>query len=74
MTVLRRFQYSPDFFRVQGIVSTPFGPTHSPIKQVPGALLPRVMLLVLEIDQVPPCSAEVKTDWRYTSTVHVLVA
>jgi hypothetical protein len=44
------------------------GSTQSPIKWVPGALLPGIKQPVREADHLPSASAEVKKMWIYTST------
>jgi hypothetical protein len=47
---------------------TALGPTQPPIQWVPGALSLEVKRQGLEADHSPPCSAEVKNEWGYTST------
>jgi hypothetical protein len=47
---------------------TDLGPTQPPIQWVPGALSLGVKRLRCEADHSPPCSAEVKNEWSYTST------
>jgi hypothetical protein len=42
--------------------------TQPPIQWVPGPLSPRINWLGREADHSPPCSAEVKNAWSYTST------
>jgi hypothetical protein len=44
------------------------GLTQPPIQWVPGALSLEVKWPVCEADHSPPSSAEVKNEWRYTST------
>jgi hypothetical protein len=43
------------------------GPTQPPIQWVPGALSLGVKQPEREVDHSPPCSAEVKNAWSYTS-------
>jgi hypothetical protein len=43
-------------------------PTQPPIQWVPGVLSLGVKRPVREDDHFPPSSAEVKNEWRYTST------
>jgi hypothetical protein len=44
------------------------GPSQPPIQCVTGAISPGVMRSGREADHSPPCSAEVKNTWTYTST------
>jgi hypothetical protein len=44
------------------------GSTQPPIQCVPGAFPPGIKRPVREADHSPPCSAEVKMTWIYTST------
>jgi hypothetical protein len=44
------------------------GPTQPPIQWVPGALFLGIKWWGHEADHSPPCSAEVKNAWSYTST------
>jgi hypothetical protein len=47
---------------------TALGPTQLPIQWVPGALSLGVKRPGREADHSPPSSAELKTEWSYTST------
>jgi len=48
-------------------------PTQSPTRWVPGLLPHAVKRLGSEADHSPPCSAEVKNAWSYTSTHDVML-
>jgi hypothetical protein len=47
---------------------TALGPTQAPIQRIPGALSLWVKRPGREADHSPPCSAELKNAWSYTST------
>jgi hypothetical protein len=44
------------------------GPTQLPIQWIAGTLSLGVKRSVCEADHLPPCSAEIKNVWSYTST------
>jgi hypothetical protein len=49
------------------------GPTQPPLQWVPGAITPVIKRSVLEADNSPASSAEVKSVWSYISTPLVLL-
>jgi len=55
-------------FSLRHCIQTGTGATLPHILWVPGALTPGVKHPGHEPDHSPPCSAEVKNAWRYTST------
>jgi hypothetical protein len=57
-----------DFFS-----ATILGPTQLPIQWVQGSLSLGVKWPGHEADQSPPCSAEFKNVWSYTSTPYVFM-
>jgi hypothetical protein len=63
-----RFPAGLGIFLFTTAFRTVLGPTQPPIQGVPGALSLGVKLPVRETDHSPPASAEVKNEWKYTST------
>jgi len=56
------------FFFLRHRFQTGLGSIQSPIECVPGILSPGIKQSGREADELPPCSAEIKNAWNFTST------